>query len=205
MGPVGILTFHSQIFVLISFKVRDKDLFLYTQLRHGQHSTDLKFSGNLCSEWRDKSLYSSLLETSATKPMSGRYQKMKEWHWRDCLIAYLYHVPDVMLLFRQLRSWFRLRILSTFVAGGLCCFLGILCILNCISLITPTTHPPYRLLKQQWHQPRSQRNNIHSHNIIAMCAIHIFMYLLAIASVSASILPARSRLQGFHYYCGLNY
>ena len=36
-----------------------------------------------------------------------------------------YHVPDVVLLFRQLRGWFKLRVLSTFVVGGPCCFLGI--------------------------------------------------------------------------------
>ena len=52
--------------------------------------------------------------------------------WKISLIL-LYHVPDVVLLFRQLRGWFELRVLSIFIVGGPCWFLGILGVLNCIS------------------------------------------------------------------------
>ena len=44
-----------------------------------------------------------------------------------------YHVPDVVLLFRQLRGWFELRVLSIFIVGGPCWFFGILGVLNGIS------------------------------------------------------------------------
>ena len=44
-----------------------------------------------------------------------------------------YDVPDVVLLFRQLRGWFELRVLSMFIVGGPCRFLGILGMLNGIS------------------------------------------------------------------------
>ena len=49
------------------------------------------------------------------------------------IISRSYHVPDVVILFRQLRGWFKLRVWSTFVAGGPCCFSGILGMLNGIS------------------------------------------------------------------------
>ena len=44
-----------------------------------------------------------------------------------------YHVLDVVLLFKQLRGWFELRVLSIFVDGGPGCFLGIHRMLNGIS------------------------------------------------------------------------
>jgi len=47
--------------------------------------------------------------------------------------VHTYHVPDVVLLFRQLRGWFELRVLSIFIVGGPCWFLGILGVLNGIS------------------------------------------------------------------------
>ena len=42
----------------------------------------------------------------------------------------LYHVLDVVLLFRQLHGWFELHVLSILVVGGPCCFLGILGMLH---------------------------------------------------------------------------
>ena len=58
-------------------------------------------------------------------PSSAAVWRCAPAPWLPTPTLPVYHVPDVVLLFRQLRGWFKLRVLSTFVVGGPCCFLGI--------------------------------------------------------------------------------